>query len=418
LPLAIAPAARPLRSPAATPNTQAPIVEADVARVDVFASLAEARRDWDELEAVAGASPYQAFAFADAWFQAIGAARRASPFIVVAREESGGPLALMPFARRSRGLLGVVEFIGGKHANFNLGLFRPGRAWSAAALSSLLTVAARQAEARVDLYALVNQPRDWQGRVNPLAALGGWASPSFGYKSELPLAFEAWRDARYSKAARRKLRKKAERLASMGAASYGIARDEAEAAGTLDALIALRCDRARREGVLDAYEDPDAQAFLRRLAAGGPAGERSIMELHALMLDERAVAAFAALSGRDRLSGLVIAYDADPEIARCSPGELILHEVVRSAIARGFKTFDLGVGEARYKSECCEATEGLFDAFVAASPLGRLAALAYRLERRVRRIVKRSPRLSALAARLRRRNFKRPLGRPAQPASR
>ena len=418
MPLAIAPAARPLRPPAATPNAQGPIVEADVARVDVFASLTEARRDWDELEAVAGASPYQAFAFADAWFQTIGAARRASPFIVVAREKGGAPLALMPFARRGRGLLGVVEFIGGKHANFNLGLFRPGRAWSAAALLGLLAAAARQAEAQVDLYALVNQPRDWQGRVNPLAALGGWASPSFGYKSELPLAFEAWRDARCSKIARRKLRKKAERLASMGAVSHAIARDEAEAARTLDALIALRCDRARREGALDAYENSDAQAFLRRLATEEPAGERSIMELHELMLDERAVAAFAALSGRDRLSGLVIAYDADPEIARCSPGELILHEVVRSAIARGFKTFDLGVGEARYKNECCEATEVLFDAFVAASPLGRLAALACRLERRVKRIVKHSERLSALAARLRRRNFKRPPGRPAQPPSR
>ena len=417
MPLAIAPAARPLRPPAATPNAQGPIVEADVARVDVFASLAEAGRDWDELEAVAGASPYQAFAFADAWFQTIGAAGRASPFIVVARDSTGAPLALMPFARRSRGLLDVVEFIGGKHANFNLGLFRPGRAWSAAALSGLLGAAAAQAEARVDLYALVNQPRDWQGRANPLAVLGGWASPSFGYKSELPLAFEAWRDARFSKVARRKLRKKAERLASMGAVSHRVARDEAEAARTLDALIALRCDRARREGVLEAYENPDAQAFLRHLATG-EGRDYPLIELHALMLDERVVAAFAALSGRDRLSGLVIAYDADPEIARYSPGELILHEVVRSAIARGFTTFDLGVGEARYKNECCEAAETLFDTFVTLSPLGRLAALAYRLERRARRIVKRSPRLSALAARLRRWNLKRPLGRPAQPTSR
>jgi CelD/BcsL family acetyltransferase involved in cellulose biosynthesis len=336
----------------------------------------------------------------------------------VAREKSGSPLALMPFARRRRGVLGVVEFIGGKHANFNLGLFRPGRAWSAAALSGLLSAAAAQAQARVDLYALVNQPRHWQGRVNPLAALGGWASPSFGYKSELPLAFEAWRDARYSKVARRKLRKKAERLASMGAVSHRFARDEAEAARMLEALIALRCGRARREGVFDANENPDAQAFLRQLATAGPAGKRPIMELHALTLDERAVAAFAALPGRDRLSGPVIAYDADPEIARCSPGELILHEVVRSAIARGFETFDLGVGEARYKNECCEATETLFDAFVAASPLGRLAALAYRLERRVRRIVKRSQWLSALAARLSRRSFKPPPQRPAAPASR
>jgi len=400
LPAAAAPAARPLRTPAAAPKPQPPIPDADVARVDVFASLGEARRDWAELEAVSPASPYQAFAFADGWCSTIGAAHHASPFIVVGRDAGGAPLALLPLARRSRGPLGVVEFIGGKHANFNLGLFRPGRAWSAAALAGLLAAAAGRAQARVDLYAFLNQPRDWQGDVNPLSALGGRPSPSFGCKSELPLDFEAWRDARYSRAARRKLRKKAERLAAMGALSHGIARDEAEAERTLDALIAQRRERARAAGSLDASESPEAQAFLRRLSTPAPAGARSIMELHALMLDRRIVATFAALSSRDRLSGLVVSYEADREIARCSPGELIVHEVVRSAIARGFTTFDLGVGEARYKDECCEATEDLFDTFIAASPLGRLAAFPCGLERRVKAAVKRSPRLSALATRL------------------
>ena len=374
--------------------------DADVARVDVFFSLGEARRDWAELEAVSPASPYQAFAFADAWFATIGAERQASSFIVVARDAEGAPLALLPLVRRSLGPLGVVEFIGGKHANFNLGLFRPGRAWSAAALLSLLAAAGGRAQARVDLYALLNQPRDWQGRPNPLSALGGRPSPSFGYKSELPLDFEAWRDARYSRATRRKLRQKAGRLATMGAVSHGIAGDKAEAERTLDALIAQRQERARAAGSPDASASPEAQAFLRRLSKPAPAGARSIMELHALMLDGRIVATFAALRGGDRLSGLVISYEADPEIARCSPGELIVQEVVRSAIARGLTTFDLGVGEGRYKDECCEATEDLFDTFIAASPLGRLAAFPYGLERCVKGAVKRSPRLSTLARRL------------------
>ena len=297
----------------------------------------------------------------------------------------------------------------------------PGRAWSAAALLGLLAAAARQAEAQVDSYGLAaNQPRDWQGRVDPLAALGGWASPSFGYKSELPLAFEAWRDARCSKIARRKLRKKAERLASMGAVSHAIARDEAEAARTLDALIALRCDRARREGTSMHTRTPMRKPFFAVWRRRNRRGSGQSCSFHQLMLDERAVAAFAALSGRDRRSGLVIADDVDPEIARCSPGELILHtrSCARRSRAGSKRLSDLGVGEARYKNECCEATEVLFDAFVAASPLGRLAALACRLERRVKRIVKHSERLSALAARLRRRNFKRPPGRPAQPPSR
>jgi CelD/BcsL family acetyltransferase involved in cellulose biosynthesis len=389
--------------------------DADVARVDVFLSLGEARRDWAELEAVSPASPYQAFAFADAWFATIGAARHASQFIVVARDAGGAPLALLPLLRRSFGPLGVVEFIGGKHANFNLALFPPGRGWSAEALLSLLAAAAGRAEARVDLYAFLNQPCDWQGRPNPLAALGGRPSPSFGYKSELPPDFEAWRAARHSRATRKKLRQKAGRLATMGEVSHIIARDQAEAERTLDALIAQRQERARAAGSLDASASAEAQAFLRQLSTPAPAGARSIMELHALMLDERIVATFAALCGRDRLSGLVVSYEADREIARCSPGELIVQEVVRSAISRGFTTFDLGVGEARYKDECCEATEPLFDTFIATSPLGRLAAFLYDVERRVKRTVKRSPRLSALATRLM--TWPRLKRRPHRPAA-
>ena len=79
------------------------------------------------------------------------------------------------------------------------------------------------------------------------------------------------------------------------------------------------------------------------------------------------VATFGALAAGDRLSGLFLSNDGDAEIARSSPGELIVREVVRDAIARGFKTFDLGVGEARYKNEACEAEEPLFDGAFAAT---------------------------------------------------
>ena len=49
----------------------------------------------------------------------------------------------------------------------------------------------------------------------------------------------------------------------------------------------------------------------------------------------------------------------------------------------------------------------MFDTFIAASPLGRLAAFSCGLERRVKAAVKRSPRLSALATRLTRRRCSR-----------
>jgi CelD/BcsL family acetyltransferase involved in cellulose biosynthesis len=79
----------------------------------------------------------------------------------------------------------------------------------------------------------------------------------------------------------------------------------------------------------------------------------------------------------------------------------MVQAVVREAIARGLKTFDLGVGEARYKDEACEAEEELFDSAVGITALGRLAALAFRLRQRAKRRIKHSPRLFSLFNRLR-----------------
>jgi CelD/BcsL family acetyltransferase involved in cellulose biosynthesis len=209
-----------IEAPAATPAAPLVAVADEAAQVEIFPSLAEARRDWVDLQAAACASPYQSFAFAEAWFATIGAASGIEPFIVVAKDASGQPSALLPLARRRFGPLALATFPGGRDSNFNLGLFRPGRLWGAGAVKSLLTEAARAAPARIDCFALLNQPRMWQGFRNPMTALGGRPSPSFAYKSELPRSFSEWRDAHVSKASKKKLRKMADRLASMGPVSH------------------------------------------------------------------------------------------------------------------------------------------------------------------------------------------------------
>jgi CelD/BcsL family acetyltransferase involved in cellulose biosynthesis len=186
----------------------------------------------------------------------------------------------------------------------------------------------------------------------------------------------------------------------MGILRHDVAGDQAQAARMLGAFIAQRRERAQTGGAINAYESAAAQAFLSRLATDGLAEGKATMELHALTLGDRVVATFGALPGRDRLCGLVVAYDAEREVARCGPGKLLVHEVLRSAIARGFATFDLGVGEARFKSEFCGAAETLFDTFVAVTALGRPAVTVYGLQRRTKAAVKRSPRLTSWTTRL------------------
>ena len=385
-------AARTL-SPAAGPPSA-------FAFVEVFDTIEAARGPWVEIGKIAPASPYQHFEFARLWLETIGVARRVTPMIVVARDEAGNITALLPLGALSYGLLRFAAFLGGKDANYNMGLFRPGIAWPPKEITALLAAAARLAAPRVDTFLFVNQPRDWQGTPNPMAAAPGQPSPDFAYESALPGDFTIWRDARASREAQKKLRKKTKRLEAMGPLAHRRAADPGEIERVLAAFHAQKSARMRSLGIANAYEEAEARAFLRGLALNGGAEGAPRLELHALFVADRIVATFGALSAGDRLSSLFLSFDGDPETARSSPGELIVHAVVRDAIARGFNTFDLGVGEARYKDGACETKEELFDNAFAITPLGHVAALAFMAKQRAKRLIKRSPRLLALFVRL------------------
>ena len=389
----------PPRSAARTSSAAADPPSA-FALVEVFDTIEAARGPWLEIEKIAPASPYQQFEFARLWLETIGVARRVTPMIVVARDAAGDLTALLPLGALSYGLLRFAAFLGGKDANYNMGLFRPGIAWPPGEIRALLAAAARLAVPRVDTFLFVNQPRDWQGTPNPIAAAPGRPSPAFAYKSALPGDFTIWRDAHASREAQKKLRKKTKRLEAMGPLAHRRAAEPGEIERVLAAFHAQKCARMRSLGIANAYEEAEARAFLRGLALSGVAEGAPRLELHALFVADRIVATFGALGAGDRLSGLFLSFDGDPETARSSPGELILHAVVRDAIARGFHTFDLGAGEARYKDEACEAKEELFDNAFAITPLGHVAALAFMAKQRVKRRIKGSPRLLAWFVRL------------------
>jgi CelD/BcsL family acetyltransferase involved in cellulose biosynthesis len=367
------------------------------AALDVFDNLEEARRDWLELERDAIATPYQTLAFVDAWTRAHADGRQ--PMIVVARDAAGRPNAILPLAIRRSGIGRVAEFPGGKDANFKMGLFRPDFALERDGAAALLRAAAQVAKGGVDLFAFTNQPHQWQGAANPLAVLRSQPSPSFGSKTTLKRDFDRWLAERTSGAARKKLRAKQKRLAAIGPREHVVARDDAGAQAIVDAFFAHKERRMRHAG-FTGFGDPATKAFLAAVARknGAP---RPLMETHALMCGERIVATFCGAARGDRFCGMLISYDPDDDIARCSPGDLLLNHVVSDLCARGFATFDLGVGEARYKSERCEASEPLFDSFFAITPLGHAMGAQERLKMRGKRAIKQTPWAWGLANRLR-----------------
>jgi CelD/BcsL family acetyltransferase involved in cellulose biosynthesis len=250
-----------------------------------------------------------------------------------------------------------------------------------------------------------------------MAALARQPSPSFGHKSALARDFGAWLASHYSKDGQKKLRKKARRLNEIGRASHIVAQDEATARAILAAFQRQKEARTQAVGGPNAYESPETARFFEIAATKNLPRQAQVVELHALMSGERIVATFGGLRQAGRFCGMFISYDIDPEVARCSPGQLLVVETIRDLTARGFSTFDLGVGEGRYKDENCEAEEPLFDAAVAVTATGWAFRAAALLQRRAKRWIKQTPWAWTLADRLRRRSGFLRRRKPADGAS-
>jgi CelD/BcsL family acetyltransferase involved in cellulose biosynthesis len=159
----------------------------------------------------------------------------------------------------------------------------------------------------------------------------------------------------------------------------------------LDAFFRQKEERFRELGIPDPFRDPGVRGFIRkaaldRLEEGCPA-----IELYGLTVGTKVVAVLGGAADKDRLSGMFISFEACKEAMKFSPGDILVSRIVREQCLRGRRYFDLGVGEARYKSTFCNDTVELVDAFLPVSSKGRVYASARRALASLKRHVKQKP---------------------------
>ncbi len=375
------------------------------ARVEVHHAATAVAEAWGELESCAPCSVYQTRAFVRPWAETLGQRAGMRPFFILACDAEDRPTALLALGLLRRGPFLVASWLGGRDANLQMALLRRPSDWTGAHLRELLREAARAAGPLAPhAFVLPNQPFAFAGHRNPFSQLPGSSSPSAAYGTVLPGAAETLFAAKLSKDTRKKLRKKEAKLATLGAVSHLVAATPEERADVIDAFLRHKTARFRARGIASDVGAPEMRAFIE--AASDPSrGDDGApgLELHALLVGGRIVATYGGGAHGGQWSGMFNAFDADEEIARSSPGDLLLMRIIARCCARGIARFDLGIGEARYKAALCDETIALFDAVVPVTLAGRAFALAFGLQQAAKRRIKRDPRLLALALRLRRR---------------
>jgi CelD/BcsL family acetyltransferase involved in cellulose biosynthesis len=357
-------------------------------------------REWDALAATGVATPYQLRDWVEGFVAHASQPGDEHVFITL-RDDRGGLTGLFPLVLR-RGRLGrIASFIGDKHANWHMPLLAP-------ALAASLDTAGSHRLLReigallpgLDAFSFINQPKTWNGSPAPLACLATWAGTQAAYGLDISEGGEAAMARAMSKHARKNLRNKRRKLDEMGPITLLHARTAGEIDMVATVFARQKAERFAELGIADPFASPGMMEFLR----AGAGGETPSRIWHALLLGERPIAVFVGAVDAVRYSGMATSFIADPNIARYSPGEALLSELIMAQAEAGRRMFDLGVGEARYKASFCDIVEPVVETVMPVSPRGYAIMAALQLKRMAKQagiiLQRRNPSLARFARRL------------------
>ena len=367
-------------------------------RVEVFQDIGQAARYWRELDAAGGIySPYQAYDWVRLWHQHVSAPAGQVPCIVVGFDEAGAALFLWPLVRGTFGPLQVASFFGGKHATLNVAPWRPdaARAFTASDMTMALGEVARQRPA-LDCLMLSNQPESWRRLPNPFALLPHQTGTEDNFILRLGLPGPQIIEREISSTMRSRLRNKERKLAKLQDYRYAKAASAEEVDRLLNAFFQQKASKLTALGIENVFAQPGVEDFVRAACHDGLADGKPVIELHALEGDGDMLALFSGFHDGHRFTSSFNSHTAS-EHARQSPGLILLQHLITDCADRGFESFDIGPGEARYKTFFCKEFEPIFDSILPLSARGRAVAGPLRAFFKLKCAIKRNPVLWQIA---------------------
>ncbi len=367
-------------------------------KISVTADIAVLAEPWHALETSGLLTPYQRFAWVNAYARTVGRAHDLDLRYVMLSGQSSDCLALFPLEIVRQHGARIARFIGDKHANYHMPVFD--RAFAAGLTpddTGLLLRNVAVALGDVDALVFTNQPETWDNLANPLARIASWPSPSDAYKLSLMPDCEATLARTMSTHARKKLKNKRHRLADFGSAKIFRAVEAVEVDRLIETFMAQKAERFAQLNIVNPFDDPAMRDFIRRGALDTQAGNGPAIELYGFALADSILSVYVGAVHNRRFSGMATAYAVHHPAARTSPGEIFLVDLIKRKCREGYITFDLGVGEARYKTTICDDVDHLFDTVVAVTVKGRVLAGIVWVKHLLKRTIKQNPTLLRIA---------------------
>ncbi len=390
-------------SPPTAPDAAEPIGSGSVARIEIFDGLGAADAAWRKLiELGAIASPYQGYDWVRLWHRHVSPHSGAMPCLIVGFDAANEPMFLWPFVREAFGPFRIATFFGGKHATINMALWRRDTAddFTAADMNAVLARVARMAP-DLDFLLLSNQPHRWSDAANPFALLAHHRSTEDNFVLRLGGTSAEILERELSSSTRSRLRNKEKKLQKLKDYRYIRARTAQEVEFQLVSFFAQKAEKFAALRLHNVFADPGVEDFIRAACHEGLEAGKPVIELHALEGGGEMLALFSGIHDNQRFTSNFNSHTGSDN-SRHSPGLILLQYLVADCADRGFASFDIGPGEARYKSSFCKELEPIFDSVLPLSVRARAVAVPLRLMFRAKSTIKRHPALWAVASFVRR----------------
>lgn len=343
-----------------------------------------ARERWLALEERAGdgIAPFQTHEWCMRLYETAGAARNAEPLVMIIRDAaSGDDVALLPLAAGWRGGLRVITMADFGLSDHAMPLVADPQRFTAREMAAVWPAIVAELPGADVVHFDKIVPRH-QGVDNPLLGLGRMHEMTLGtWWRDLPAD---WRDFEGSltKRSRRALRQRTAKLGRLGRTRLLMPRGGDEAAALLDVLREQRGRRFAALGREDSMADEAVYGFYRRMVKDGAGGMPLVS---ALELNGEVVAVvFGMLLGRRFYMLAMSMKEGDRELAKCSPGLVLVHETMGALHKKGLKTYDFTIGDEPYKRTFGAERAPLYEFIQPLSIKGRLFAAEKALRRGLR----------------------------------
>lgn len=353
--------------------------------IEVFDSFEPAMEAWRELEAVAPATIFQTERWLRPWTETVGQAHRITPMLIVARAPDGTPAALFPFGVSVAGGLRLAEFLGGRDSQANLPLYNPNASFTRRFMQTTLRYAASTI-LRPDAFSLTSQPYEWRGLPNPMRLLS--ADKGLNYLAAMHLKPDVEVIDQANPAARERLVKCGDALAMGGRLEHIVARDETSAHRVIQAFFAHKEAQVLAAGGKPGFDNSMARAFFERVCVDGLSEGRAAVELHALAVGDRIVAAMGGGAHLGRFHAMFESAETDPDVAACEPGDVLMALMLEDLRKRGLYEIGVGAGVARRADIWRTRGEPLFDTLEGMTTSGRSFCFMERHRRRLKRAIR------------------------------